>query len=413
MDISIEQLLDLPVVRVLNAEITEREFRIHVEFSQSFAICHRCGRKATEFLRDGETLRLRHLPSFGREVCLYLHTKRYTCLHCDDRPSTTQHGDWYDTAAHCTKAFAEFLLLAMINSTPQDVARKHRVSYDLLRGLLKRDVNAQVDWPQIKRLRELGIDEISRLKGHRDFLTIVSTRDPQGRPMLLAVLEGREKATVLAFLKRIPKRLRQQVEQVCTDLYQGFAQAVKEALPQAQVVADRFHLAKLYRGAVDDLRKREMKELKRALKPEEYEGLKGVMWLLRRNSEDLTTEELALLELLFECSPALRQAHRLREKLTRIFDRDHTKKSGRRAIRRWMAAVRESGLDCFDKFLGTLDDWMEEITNYFISRLTSGWVEGLNNKIKVLKRRCYGLTNIPNFFRRLWLDLHGFEAFAH
>jgi transposase len=413
MDISIERLLDLPVVRVLNAEITEREFRIHVEFSQSFAICHRCGRKATQFLRHGETLRLRHLPSFGREVCLYLHTKRYTCLHCDDRPSTTQHGDWYDTDAHCTKAFAEFLLLELINSTPQDVARKHEVSYDLLRGLLDRYVKAKVDWKQIKRLRELGIDEISRLKGHRDFVTIVSTRDEQGRARLLGVLEGREKATVLAFLKRIPKRLRQQVEQVCTDLYEGFANAVKEALPQAKVVADRFHVAKLYHAAVDDLRKREMKELKRLLKPEEYAGLKGVMWLLRRNREELTTEELALLELLFECSPALRQAHRLREKLTRIFDKEHSKKSGRRAIRRWMAEVRASGLSCFDKFLGTLDDWIDEITNYFISRLSSGWVEGLNNKIKVLKRRCYGLTNIPNFFRRLWLDLHGFEAFAH
>lgn len=413
MDISIERLLDLPVVRVLNAEITEREFRIHVEFSQSFATCHRCGRRATEFLRDGETLRLQHLPSFGREVFLYLHTKRYTCLYCDDRPSTTQRGDWYDTDAHCTKAFAEFLLLAMINSTPQDVARKHGVSYDLLRGLLERYVNAEVDWPQIKHLRELGLDEISRLKGHRDFLTIVSTRDAAGRITLLGVLEGREKATVLAFLKRIPKRLRQQVEQVCTDLYEGFAAAVKEALPQAQVVADRFHVAKLYRAAVDDLRKREMKELKQALKPEEYAGLKGVIWLLRRNREDLTTEELTLLGLLFECSPALRQAHRLREKLTRLFDQEHTKASGRRAIRRWMAEVRASGLSCFDQFLGTLENWLDEITNYFISRLSSGWVEGLNNKIKVLKRRCYGLRNIPNFFRRLWLDLHGFAAFAH
>jgi transposase len=127
----------------------------------------------------------------------------------------------------------------------------------------------------------------------------------------------------------------------------------------------------------------------------------------------LTTEELAVLELLFECSPALRQAHRWREKLTAIFETKHTKESAAVAIRAWIKGVKRSGLDCFDKFLDTLEQWMDEITNYFISRLTSGWVEGLNNKIKVLKRRCYGLTNIPNFFRRLWLDLHGFEAFAH
>ena len=162
-----------------------------------------------------------------------------------------------------------------------------------------------------------------------------------------------------------------------------------------------------------DLRKSEMKELPRALNPEEYAGLQGVRWLLRRKSEDLTTEELAALELLFECSPALRKADRLREKLPAIFEAQRTKESATVALRAWTTEVKRSGLDCFDKFLGTLESWMDEITNYFISRLTSGWVEGLNNKSKVLKRRCEGLTSIPNFFRRRWLDLHGFEAFTH
>jgi transposase len=77
-----------------------------------------------------------------------------------------------------------------------------------------------------------------------------------------------------------------------------------------------------------------------------------------------------------------------------------------------MEEVKQSGLKCFDKFLGTLENWMDEITNYFISRLSSGWVEGLNNKIKVLKRRCYGLSNIGNLFRRISLDLQGRAAFA-
>ena len=184
-------------------------------------------------------------------------------------------------------------------------------------------------------------------------------------------------------------------------------------MPQAKVVADRFHVAKLYRAALDDLRKRERRELKRLLKPEESAGLKGVMWLLRRSSSDLTAEELALLELLFECSPPLRQAHALREKLTKVFETKQSKASAKRALRRWIAAVKGSGLECFDKFISTLETWMDEITNYFISRLSSGWIEGFNNKIKVLKRRCYGITNIANLFRRLWLDLHGYEAFAH
>jgi transposase len=118
-----------------------------------------------------------------------------------------------------------------------------------------------------------------------------------------------------------------------------------------------------------------------------FHRLKGVLWALRKRREHLEPEEQALLDRLFEASPLLRKAYTLREKLTRIFDKEHSKKSGRRAIRRWIAAVRKSSLDCFDKFLTTLENRMDIITNYFISRSSSGWVEGLNNKIKVLKRR--------------------------
>ncbi len=152
--------------------------------------------------------------------------------------------------------------------------------------------------------------------------------------------------------------------------------------------SDRFHVAKLYRAAVDDLRKQEMKELKKIIRKEQYAGLKGVMWKLRRNFDDLSEEDRQLLELLFECSPALRRAHALREKLTAIFEQKLSKAEATRLILAWTEKVKRSRLTCFDKFLGTFENWREEITNYFISRRSSGWIEGLNNKIKVLKRRC-------------------------
>ena len=100
------------------------------------------------------------------------------------------------------------------------------------------------------------------LKGHSDFVTIVSTRDDQGEPVVLAMLEDRKKETIVAFLKSIPEDLRARVEEVCTDLYEGFINAAEGVPPRAKVVGDRFHVAKLYRAAPDDLRKKEMKELK-------------------------------------------------------------------------------------------------------------------------------------------------------
>jgi len=124
-------------------------------------------------------------------------------------------------------------------------------------------------------------------------------------------------------------------------------------------------------------------------------------------------EEQDVLELLFKYSYELRRAYALREKLTQIFDTKQTQKVARGAIQGWIAEVKRSGLDYFNKFIATLKEHMEIIPNYFTHRSNSGWVEGLNNKIKVLKRRCYGIANPIRFFRRIWLDLGGYEAFAH
>jgi transposase len=113
-----------------------------------------------------------------------------------------------------------------------------------------------------------------------------------------------------------------------------------------------------------------------------------------------------------ECAPDLRQAYDLREELSAIFDAEHTKESGTQAITAWSEQVKQSGLKCFDSFLTTLDNWLDEITNYFLDRQTSGFQEGFNNKVKVLKRRCYGITNVSHLFQRIWLDLEGFKFFG-
>ena len=412
MTVQFEQLLNLPDIRVLSFEMDEARITCEIESPRGYALCHQCGQRATQFFAQGEILPLRHLPICEREVTLYLHTKRYRCQHCAGRTTTTERGDWYDTEAGCTLACAKFLRRELVNRTLQDVAAKHAVTYGRVRGLLSRCVKSAVDGEQFQHLKTLGLDEISLLKGQQDFVTIVSTRAAAGKPVILAVLAGRQKETVEDFLKTIPPRLQATIEEVCTDLYAGFINAAQAVLPQARVVADRFHVAKLYRAAVDELRQQALKELKSILKQEEYAGLKGVRWALRRKQADLTEAEQYLLELLFECSPALRKAYDLREQLTAICDTKQTPEAARAALCAWIKKVKKSGLECFDKFIGTLTEHLEIITNYFINRSNSGWIEGLNNKIKVLKRRCYGITDPLSLFRRLWLDLKGLEAFA-
>ena len=99
--------------------------------------------------------------------------------------------------------------------------------------------------------------------------------------------------------------------------------------------------------------------------------------------------------------------------MTALFDTELSKAQATKELKHWQQRVRASGLRCYDSFLQTLDKWLEEITNYFLERHSSGFVEGLNNKLKVLKRRCYGIFNLPHLFQRLFLDLEGYRLLAN
>jgi transposase len=412
MPAKIEIPLDLPEIRILNTELSEREIVITVESTREWAICAKCGAEIREFHSYGRMLRLRHLPILGRKVIIEIRPKRFRCPTCDNNPTTTQKLDWYDERSPHTKAYDQWLLLQLIGSTITDVGRKEECTYDAVLGALHRQIAAEVSWEQIEQLGILGLDEIALKKGHRDFVVLVTARQAEDQLKLLGVLPDRKLETVEKFLLTIPERLRATVREVCIDMYEGYASAVKKALPQARIVADRFHVAKNYRDCADQLRIEAQRDLKADLNKEEYEALKGTMWLFRRDPEELDKEERERLALLFECAPDLKRAYDLREKLTGIFETDHSKESGTAAIKRWMKSVSDSGLRCFDSFLTTLENWLDEITNYFISRQTSGFVEGFNNKVKVLKRRCYGITNLRHLFQRLFLDLEGYRLFG-
>lgn len=405
--------LDLADVCVLKTERGEGGgYRITVESTLATTKCRRCGREIDQFVGHDDWIELRHLPILDRPVTIRLRPKRYRCPHCPGGPTTTQQVEWYTPRSPLTCAYERYLLLRMVNATVDDVCVKERVSYDTMLGVIDRYIDRRVDWVEWERLGVLGIDEIALKKGHRDFAAIVTTRTSDGEVSVLGVLPDRKKETVRAFLRGMPHRLKETVTTVCTDLWDGYIQAVKEVLPQAKVVADRFHVAKAYREAADALRKTEMKRLKKELPEAEYQAIQKVMWPFRKRPEELNPEEAERLTRLFGYAPALKQAYDLREALTDLFDQPLSKEEGRRAIEAWQEQVRTSGLTCFDSFLTTLGNWIEEITNYFLDRQTSGFVEGLNNKIKVLKRRCYGIYNLSHLFQRLSLDLHGYRRFA-
>jgi len=405
--------LDIPDVRVLQTEMTKQgELILTVESTLTSTTCRRCGRTITERLGLDEPRLLRHLPILGRVVYLRIRPKRFRCPFCDDHPTTTQTLDWYAPKALHTKAYERHLILQLVNSTLTDVEAKEDVTYDALLGILDRWIASSVDWNAIEPFATIGIDEIALLKGHRDFVAVISAQTEDGALHVLAVLPDRLKASVVAWLKTIPQAIRARITTVCTDIWEGYITAVQEVLPDATIVIDRFHVARHYRDAVDALRKQEVKRLKKELPKEAHSDLKQTLWPFRKRSADLDEAEQERLDALLAHSPALRQAYTLREELTTIFDSARGHADGLRRIRFWRRRVAKSGLSCFEPFLSLLDRWQDLIANYFINHQTSGFVEGLNNKLKVLKRRCYGLRNVTRLFQRLTLDLEGYRRFS-
>jgi transposase len=294
----------------------------------------------------------------------------------------------------------------------EDVSLKEGLCYDSVVGALERRIEHHINWSGVANLEVLGLDEIALKKGHHDYVTLVTGRTREGEIEILGVLPGHEKAEVVEFFRSIPLRILKGVETVCCDLWEAYTEAVRQEMPSARIVADRFHVAKHYREAAEQIRKQELLRLKKTLPKAEYQNLNGSFRAFRKNAQDLTQEERKILKRFFKHSAAAKQAYGLREHLTTIFESNLSKPQAQAKIRHWVEQVQKSGLRCFDNFLKLLAAWWEEITNYFIQRENSGFVEGFNNRIKVLKRRCYGIFNLQHLFQRIYLDLHGYRLFA-
>lgn len=405
--------LDIPDIRVLQTEMKPAgELIITIESMKAGTKCRKCGREIRKLHGRDEWVVVRHLPVFGRPTYLRYRPKRYQCMECEGHPTTTQRLEWHEDGSPHSMAYDDHILLQLVNTTIEDVSIKERLGYDSVLGVLERRVSAQVDWSQYSEIGVLGMDEIALKKGHRDFVVIVTARLTSGRVVILGVLPDRQKDTVVDFLRSIPERLKQTIHTACCDMYEGYTEAVREELSHVRIVIDRFHVARAYREGLEHLRKQELKRLKKELPASEYKFMKGSMWALRKNPKDLTTEEKRTLKQLFSYSPKLKQAYNLQQRLTDIFNQQISQKAAQAKIRTWIQHVAESGLRCFDNFINTLGRWWCEITNYFISRENSGFVEGFNNKIKVLKRRCYGLFSLNHLFQRIFLDLEGYRLFT-
>jgi transposase len=414
MDTFMQVPLNLPDVRVLSTQRTEQgHWLIGVESPLEGAPCRRGGREIRDVHGWDAAVRRRHLPLFDVPVFVEIRPTRYRGSYGSGHPTTTPRCDGSEPRRPNTTAYAPWALRLLSNSTVLEVARKRGVSEATLDGILDRGIACEVDWGAWERLGVIGLDAMALTRGHRDFVVLV-TAPLAGRGVdILAGLADRKQETVAACLRAMPEALRRTVKRVCTEMYAGFVRAIEAEGPWAESVIARVHVARAYRDGAATGRKKELKRRKSALPKAAYAESKGAMWPFRKRPAALEPPAWELLERVFTCAPKVEAADNLREDLTELFERDDTKAGAKCAIRAWCRRVPARGLAAFESVLGTVEQWIDGITNDCQERHTSGFVEGFNHRVKVLKRRGYGIFDVGRLFHRLTLDLHGDQLFGH
>lgn len=223
---------------------------------------------------------------------------------------------------------------------------------------------------------------------------------------VLEVLESRDKATVKQYLEGgRASGLLAGVEEVTTDMWDGYVEAVKEAFEgTVQVTVDRFHVMQNFQDRLTEARR----EIQREIDKEDAKALKGSRWLWVTNDENLSAEQRRELETLCVKFPRLGQLRAQRESLRRIFeDRQlQTSEGGRRRLQEWIALARQLGLEALNAFCRTLENWLDKIANYFNRRSTNGATEGFNHGLRAILWRAFGMTNFQHFRARV-LHLFG------
>jgi transposase len=399
IDVTATELLGLWEFVVESYEIDEgkQESRFHCCIRLDYAICPRC-RIVSDDIHQYENRCVRDMMCFGRVVYLVFDIRRFRCPKCG-KVFTESLSSIAFNQRH-TRRFEEMVYQECLGQTFQDVARKlgmnwHTVERMFYQKAYERFQVTDKQFPQI-----LGVDEISNKKGHKEYLLVIS--DLQ-RNCVIEVLPNRLKETLIAWFYKLTVWERESIKVVSMDLWMPYRQAVSEALPQAEIVADRYHVTKNLNEVLDKARR----ALQKHLPKDVASRLKGLRWVLLKAHEDLDDSEKEKLQTVYELSPMLRRLHQLKERFRNIFERITDRKQAERFLEAWVCEVKQFGCDKLLDFVKTLEHWWKPILNYFNRRVTNGAVEGLNNRVKLIKRRAYGYRNVTNFRNRIVAEISG------
>lgn len=366
---------------------------LHVEAKERQIECPNCG--CRHLVKNGFRMRdFIGLPVGGRKVIIRMKVQRYKCKNkvCDyDRQ---EHIPFATGSRGYTHRFAKYVVGLLKAMTLKDAANLLGVTWDTIKDIHSRHLEYHYAPPSLDGVDCIGIDEFAVRKGHIYKTIVVDLRS--GR--ILHVGEGKGADALKGFWKRI-KRKGIDIKYVATDLSAAFISSVYEHCPNAVHVFDHFHVVKLMNEKLDDIRRVQYNMEKDINK---RKVLKGTRYLLLSNGEDIFDKEYKTrLDNALDMNKPLSQAYYLKEQL-REFWTQVNKEEAEKVMLDWVSQAKESKVPQLMKMAATIMAHRTGILAWYDCHISTGKVEGINNKIKVMKRNAYGFRDERYFELRLF-----------
>jgi len=366
-----------------------------IERNSDTCRCVVCG--SENVWRQGSVTRLfRALPIGHRPVTLRAQIPRMLCRDCGKIRQAAI--GFAQPRRTYTKSFERYVLELSRHMTIKDVAEHLGVSWDVVKDIQKRYLHKKFSKPKLKHLKQIAIDEISTGKGHR-YVTIVLDLESGA---VVHVGEGKGGDSLVPFWKRL-RASGAKVEAVATDMSPAYIDAVTTHLSHATLVFDRFHVMKLYNDKLSDLRRDLYRELADTM---QKDVLKGVRWLLLKRPENLdaSRREPERLREALRLNEPLAIAYYLKEQLNEFWEQDD-QETAQALLMDWIVYAESTGIRMLKQFAKTLRFHAFGLLAWYDYPISTGPLEGTNNKIKTMKRQAYGFRD-PKFLKLKILGIH-------
>jgi transposase len=373
----------------------EGKVTFRIEQPRERLCCSQCGCQDV-WVRGHEERTFRTVPIGAKPTAVTLDVARVWWPVCDCVRQVKI--GFADPKKRYTRSFERYALDLSRHMTIKDVAEHLQVSWDTIKDIQARNLQRRFGKPKLHKLREIAIDEIAIGKGHRYVTVVLNLRSGA----VVYVGDGKGSEALENFWKRL-RRSRAKVKAVATDMSAAYIRAVRDHLPQAVHVVDHFHVVKLCNEKLTALRRQLYAQ---AATDDERKVLKGTRWLLLKNPENLDAQhdERQRLEEALALNKPLATAYYLKEDLRQIGSQPN-KRTARRVLRDWLARARASKIRILVQFAATLEEHQEGVLNYYEYPISTGPLEGTNNKIQLMKRQAYGFRD-QAFFKLKILAIH-------